>query len=97
MQCVSILLLKKIAQLPVASMLNESNISVKVDDTGQSIGKRYARTDELGIPFAITIDHTTLEDHTVTLRDRDSCAQIRVPVRRSIIQIANYISDSQTR
>ena len=44
-----------------------------------SIGKRYARTDEIGVPFAITVDHRTLEDNTVTLRERDSCAQVRVP------------------
>ena len=44
-----------------------------------TIGKRYARTDEIGVPFAITVDFRTLEDDTVTLRERDSCAQVRVP------------------
>ena len=37
-------------------------VSCKVDDTGQSIGKRYSRTDEIGIPFAITVDYQTLDD-----------------------------------
>jgi glycyl-tRNA synthetase len=41
----------------------------------------YARTDELGIPFAITLDPQTLEDATVTLRERDSTKQIRVKVQ----------------
>ncbi len=48
-------------------------------DEGGSIGKRYARMDEIGTPFCVTIDHATLEDGTVTLRERDSSAQVRVP------------------
>lgn len=48
------------------------------DDSG-SIGRRYARIDEIGVPFAVTIDHTTLEDGTVTVRERDSSTQVRVP------------------
>lgn len=47
-------------------------------DTAGSIGKRYRRQDEAGTPFCITIDHQSLEDRTVTLRDRDSLEQIRV-------------------
>src|SRR3989454_2693932 len=48
------------------------------DETG-SIGKRYARMDEIGTPFCVTVDHTTLEDGTVTLRERDTSGQVRVP------------------
>ena len=48
-------------------------------DTGGSIGKRYRRQDEIGTPWGITIDHETMEDDTVTLRDRDSLEQSRVP------------------
>ena len=48
-------------------------------DEGGSIGKRYARMDEIGTPFCVTVDHATLEDGTVTLRERDSTAQVRVP------------------
>ncbi len=47
-------------------------------DQGGSIGRRYRRQDEAGTPFGITIDHQTLEDNTVTLRDRDTMKQIRV-------------------
>jgi glycyl-tRNA synthetase len=47
-------------------------------DKGGSIGKRYRRQDEVGTPFCATIDYTTLEDGTVTLRDRDSMDQIRI-------------------
>lgn len=45
-----------------------------------SIGKRYARADEIGIPFAITIDYQTLEDNTVTIRNRDNSQQFRVKI-----------------
>ncbi len=48
-------------------------------DDGGHIGRRYRRQDEIGTPFAVTIDHQTLEDGTVTLRDRDSLEQVRVP------------------
>src|SRR3712207_4778359 len=47
-------------------------------DDGGAIGRRYRRQDEIGTPFAVTIDHQTLEDGTVTLRDRDSLEQVRI-------------------
>jgi glycyl-tRNA synthetase len=49
-------------------------------DEGGSIGKRYRRQDEIGTPFGVTIDHQTLEDATVTVRDRDTLAQERVAI-----------------
>jgi glycyl-tRNA synthetase len=49
-------------------------------DEGGSIGKRYRRQDEIGTPFCVTIDHQTLEDRTVTVRDRDTLAQERVAI-----------------
>jgi glycyl-tRNA synthetase len=49
-------------------------------DEGGSIGKRYRRQDEIGTPWGVTIDHQSLEDGTVTLRDRDSLAQERVKI-----------------
>ena len=53
--------------------------AVEYDDGG-AIGRRYRRQDEIGTPFAFTIDEQTLEDSTVTVRDRDSLAQERLPV-----------------
>ena len=50
---------------------------------GTTVGKRYARTDELGVPFGITVDGQTAEDKTVTLRERDSTKQVSLPFRRS--------------
>ncbi len=49
-------------------------------DTGGSIGKRYRRQDEIGTPWGVTIDHQTMEDGTVTLRDRDSLEQSRLAI-----------------
>lgn len=51
-----------------------------MDDSGQTIGKKYARTDEIGIPFGITIDFQTTEDNSITLRERDTTRQVRIKV-----------------
>lgn len=57
-------------------------------DEKDSIGKRYRRQDAIGTPFCVTVDHQTLEDNTVTIRERDSMAQERVDIRN----IGNIIS-----
>ena len=49
-------------------------------DEGGSIGKRYRRQDEIGTPWGVTIDGQTMEDDTVTLRDRDSLEQSRIAI-----------------
>ena len=49
-------------------------------DEGGSIGKRYRRQDEIGTPWCVTIDHQSIEDRTVTVRDRDSLQQERVAI-----------------
>jgi glycyl-tRNA synthetase len=54
-------------------------MSAEYDDSA-AIGKRYRRQDEIGTPWALTIDEQTLEDGTVTLRDRDTLAQERIPL-----------------
>jgi glycyl-tRNA synthetase len=54
-------------------------VVAEYDDSGQ-IGRRYRRQDEIGTPFALTIDEQTLEDDTVTIRDRDTLAQDRIPI-----------------
>ena len=53
--------------------------AVQYDDT-QSIGRRYRRQDELGTPFCVTVDFQSLEDNQVTVRERDSMKQIRIPI-----------------
>ena len=49
-------------------------------DDVANIGRRYRRQDEIGTPFCVTVDFTTLEDQTVTMRERDSMTQIRLPL-----------------
>eukprot|EP01084_Bolivina_argentea_P195071 334740_1 len=58
--------------------LTQSNLSAKIDESGTAVGRRYARWDEAGIPFALTLDPQTLEDQRVTIRERDSVTQIRL-------------------
>jgi glycyl-tRNA synthetase len=53
-------------------------------DETQSIGRRYRRQDEAGTPYCVTIDFETLEDRAVTVRDRDTLAQDRVPIDRLV-------------
>ena len=60
------------------------------DLTG-SIGKRYRRQDEIGTPFCVTVDFDTLENGTVTVRDRDTMQQIRVSVDEAIAYIEEKI------
>jgi glycyl-tRNA synthetase len=50
------------------------------DDTGGAIGKRYRRQDEIGTPFCVTVDFDSLEDQQVTIRERDTMEQRRVPI-----------------
>ena len=81
----------KVAVFPLMNKNNMPEISLKIVDdirnagiasfydSGGSIGKRYRRQDEAGTPFGITVDHDTLEDNTVTIRDRDTMEQKRIP------------------
>jgi glycyl-tRNA synthetase len=62
----------------LTAALTEAGVSCRVDDSTAQIGRRYARTDEIGIPFGITIDFETKDDGMVTLRERDSMGQIRL-------------------
>ncbi|KAJ3061986.1 Glycine--tRNA ligase 1, mitochondrial, partial [Quaeritorhiza haematococci] len=73
----------------IVTGLRRRNISNKVDDSSGSIGRRYARNDELGTPFAVTVDFQTVKDGSVTLRERDSLKQIR----ESIPTILDIIKD----
>ena len=65
---------------PIRKVLVQNGISYKIDETSDSIGRRYARTDEIGIPFGITIDDVTVKDNTVTLREIETMKQLRVPI-----------------
>ena len=60
----------------VYRLLIDSGFTVEYDESG-SIGRRYARADEVGTPLGVTVDYKTLEDDTVTVRDRDTWKQVR--------------------
>ncbi|XP_022919246.2 glycine--tRNA ligase [Onthophagus taurus] len=79
----------------LSSMLTKLDVSHKVDDSSGSIGRRYARTDEIAIPYGITIDFDTLkEPHSATLRERDSMSQVRIPLD-DIAQVVHDLSYSK--
>lgn len=67
----------------IVAEFRKLGINVSYDEQ-QSIGKRYAKHDEIGTPFCITIDNETITSDTVTIRDRDSATQVRVPVARAV-------------
>jgi glycyl-tRNA synthetase len=81
----------KVAVLPLVRKDGQPELAVEVYralrerfqceyDEGGAIGRRYRRQDEIGTPWAVTIDHQSLEDRTVTMRDRDSLAQDRLAI-----------------
>ncbi|MBO5126643.1 MAG: glycine--tRNA ligase, partial [Clostridia bacterium] len=95
------LALFKCAVLPLSKKLSDkaveevfANLSKKFnvdfDDAG-SIGKRYRREDEIGTPFCITYDFESVEDHCVTVRDRDTMEQVRMPISELEAYIAEKI------
>ena len=53
-------------------------------DDAQGIGRRYRRQDEIGTPYCVTVDFDTLDDHQVTVRDRDTMYQARIPIARLV-------------
>jgi glycyl-tRNA synthetase len=63
----------------IANELMDNDLATRVDKSSAALGRRYSRVDELGVPFAITVDFETLNDDTVTLRERDSMKQVRLP------------------
>ena len=60
---------------------------VEYDQTGGNIGKRYRRQDEIGTPFCVTIDFETVDDKAVTIRERDTMEQVRVPIAELVDQL----------
>jgi glycyl-tRNA synthetase len=90
----------KVAVLPLSKKLADEAKKVhalvrpafmsQYDDTG-SIGKRYRRQDEIGTPLCVTIDFETLNDHAVTIRDRDSMGQVRVPVEELVPKLREML------
>ena len=69
--------------MDLVAQMRKLGLNVSYDDK-QSIGKRYARHDEIGTPYCLTIDNDSLKDQTVTIRDRDTAKQERIAVAEAI-------------
>lgn len=74
----------------IVAALRKEGLNVSMD-ANQSIGKRYARHDEIGTPFCLTVDSQTLTDNTVTIRDRDSAQQTRLTIPEAIKKVVETI------
>lgn len=83
--------LPEVARQIVADFL-KAGINARYDEQ-QSIGKRYARHDEIGTPYCLTIDHQTLEDQTATIRYRDSTRQERIKVDQALHTVKNKLEN----
>jgi glycyl-tRNA synthetase len=78
--------LVEVTQRVAAPLRERWNIEI---DVTQSIGRRYRRQDEIGTPYCVTVDFDSLEDDRVTVRDRDTMAQDRIPIEG----VADYLAD----
>jgi glycyl-tRNA synthetase len=76
--------------------LDERSLSFDTDSSGVSIGKRYSRNDEAGIPCGITIDYQSLEDGTYTLRDRDTTKQVRAKLDEILDAVEKMVKGRET-
>ncbi|OAA45374.1 glycyl-tRNA synthetase 1 [Metarhizium rileyi] len=80
----------------LAARLRAIGVANTIDSSSVSIGKRYARNDELGTPLAVTVDFDTLKDESITLRERDSTVQVRASEDEIIEAIRNLVSGGET-
>ena len=84
---------KKDTLTPVAQEVRKAlaeRFMVDYDET-QAIGRRYRRQDEIGTPLAVTVDFDTLDDKAVTIRDRDTTEQVRVPIANVVAEVADRL------
>lgn len=84
--------LPEVARSIVADFF-KAGVNARYDEQ-QSIGKRYARHDEIGTPYCITVDHQTTQDQTVTIRDRDTTKQDRISVTQALEVVRKRIAES---
>jgi glycyl-tRNA synthetase len=96
----------QVAVLPLSKKIELEGVSTEVlealqptfmcdYDVTQSIGRRYRRQDEIGTPFCITVDFETLNDRAVTVRDRDTTAQVRVPLSELLAHLRSRTVDAR--
>ncbi len=78
----------------LAASLREDTLSVLYDESG-SIGKRYARMDEIGTPYCLTVDYDTLKDNTVTVRFRNDGKQVRLPTKELASKLREFVRQNK--
>ncbi len=94
---ISLAVFPLVSKEPLVSIAKEiyenfkkEGLRVIYDESG-NIGRRYARADEIGVPLAITVDYQTMEDNTVTIRNRDTWEQVRAPIEEIYVKIPEYL------
>ena len=80
----------------LSARLRALGIANNVDSSGASIGKRYARNDELGTPLGITVDFDTVTDGSITLRERDSTSQVRGTEDAVLQAVRNLVDGAES-
>ncbi|KAH8895033.1 glycyl-tRNA synthetase 1 [Thozetella sp. PMI_491] len=80
----------------LSQKLRSAGLSSRVDDSSATIGKRYSRNDELGTPFGVTVDFQTIQDGTVTLRERDTTRQVRAETDTIVAAIKALVDGSKS-
>jgi glycyl-tRNA synthetase len=81
--------------MEITRTLRKKGVFAKYDDSG-AIGRRYRRQDEIGTPYAVTVDYDTKEDHSVTIRDRDSMKQVRIAIDRLCGTVGSLLDGTVT-
>lgn len=77
--------------LDIVAKFRKVGLNVSYDDK-QSIGKRYAKHDEIGTPYCLTVDNESLSDNCVTIRDRDTASQERIPIEQALATVQNRMT-----
>jgi len=80
----------------LSQKLRAAGLSSRTDDSSATIGKRYSRNDEIGTPFGVTIDFQTIQDGTLTLRERDTTRQVRAEEDKIIDAILALVNGTKT-
>jgi glycyl-tRNA synthetase len=80
----------------VSSKLRKAGVFSRVDDSNTSIGKRYARNDELGTPFGVTLDFASVQNRTMTLRERDTTGQLIGDIDQVISVLVDLVNGNAT-
>jgi glycyl-tRNA synthetase len=76
----------------ISSSFYKAGINASYDEQ-QSIGKRYARHDEIGTPYCLTVDHQSIQDSTVTIRDRDTTRQERISIEEALSVVQKRVQE----